>query len=477
MKTLLLPPALWLAIASLVSCLNAQSVSELDVENPSTLHVSESGTLDPEMISSSSKQLEDMNFKFYYDLAELQKPIDALLNQYLEQLRLAKNQYQQAGNLDAVLAFEQEIEELKSKELGKGPELSAPEHPLVIKMRQEYLTKHTAVVSRNYERNYDAAIALSRRYADKLNALVVERTKAGKLQEARAFKARLDELRTVMTIYRQLGKADVEISSWVKETLRYMPERLQPAGGALPKLGVKGRAAGEVRQVQLTKDVTMDFCWCPPGKFTMGSPESEAGRGGNENQVEVTFSEGFWMSKTEVTQAQWQTVMGRNPSHFKGANRPVETVSWNDAKEFLTKLNAIVGDSDGGKMILPTEAQWEYAARAGETGSYSGGALDEVAWYGPNSGGQTHSVGTKKPNAWGFYDMHGNVWEWCADWHDDELSGGNDPRGPRSGSNRVGRGGGWDGSAIRCRVAARSRSDPAIQNYVIGLRVARSSVP
>jgi formylglycine-generating enzyme required for sulfatase activity len=233
------------------------------------------------------------------------------------------------------------------------------------------------------------------------------------------------------------------------------------------------RGAGEVKVIEIAPGVTMDFCWCPAGKFTMGSPESEAGRSSDEDQVQVTLSEGFWMAKTEVTQAQWQAVMKENPSEFKGANRPVEKVSWDDAQKFLTKLNAIVGDSDGRKMVLPTEAQWEYAARAGETGPYSGGTVKEVAWYRDNSGGGTHEVGTKRPNAWGLHDMHGNVWEWCADWYKDELEGGVDPQGAASGSGRVFRGGSWNYFAFFCRVSFRYWYFPSNWGYGIGFRPAR----
>jgi formylglycine-generating enzyme required for sulfatase activity len=239
-----------------------------------------------------------------------------------------------------------------------------------------------------------------------------------------------------------------------------------------------GKRAGEKKVIEIAPGVEMTFCWCPAGKFTMGSPKSETDRSSDENQVKVTLSRGFWMAKTEVTQAQWQAVMGQNPSEFKGANRPVEYVSWNDAQEFLTKVNVILGNSDGGKMVLPTEAQWECAARAGETGPYSGGALDEVAWYYSNSESKPHPVGTKKPNAWGLHDMHGNVREWCADWYESELEGGVDPRGAASGSGRVFRGGSWYGSAYNCRVAYRSDYyGPSLSSNDFGFRVARSSVP
>ena len=204
----------------------------------------------------------------------------------------------------------------------------------------------------------------------------------------------------------------------------------------------------------------------------MGSSESEADRNSNEKQVKVTLTKGFWMAKTEVTQAQWRALMGNNPSNFKGDNLPVEKVSWLDAQHFLEKLNTKIGNTDGGKMALPAEAQWEYACRAGELGPYSGGKIDEVAWYSNNSDFKTHPVGMKKSNAWGLHDMHGNVWEWCADWYDDSLSGGTDPSGASSGVYRVHRGGSWYGNAARCRAANRLRYTPDNRHYNLGFRPA-----
>ena len=209
----------------------------------------------------------------------------------------------------------------------------------------------------------------------------------------------------------------------------------------------------------------------------MGSPATENGRGGDEDQVRVTISKGFWMGKTEVTQAQWQAVMGSNPSDSKGTNLPVESVSWNDAQKFLQKIDPVLAAADGWKTMLPTEAQWEYAARAGESWLYSGSdKLDEVAWYSDNSD-KTNSVGMKKANAWGLHDMSGNVWEWCRDRYDEKLSGGVDPAGASSGAYRVSRGGSWYGYANRSRVAFRSDNDPTGTYYDIGVRVLRSSAP
>ena len=238
-----------------------------------------------------------------------------------------------------------------------------------------------------------------------------------------------------------------------------------------------GMRAGEERDWEIAPGVKMTFCWCPPGEFMMGSPETEKDRFDDEDQVHVTLTKGFWMAKTQVTQKQWVAIMGDNPSCFNGDNLPVESVSWNDAQEFLEKLNEKIGNTDGGKMVLPTEAQWEYACRAGEPGPYPGGTIDEVAWYWDNSEDETHPVGMKKSNAWGLYDMYGNVWEWCADWYDDELEGGIDPSGPASGTYRVSRGCSWFSNAYSCRAAYRNNGTPSLTVNRLGFRVARSSVP
>ena len=165
----------------------------------------------------------------------------------------------------------------------------------------------------------------------------------------------------------------------------------------------------------------------------------------------MTITKPFYLGKYEVTQEQWEAVMGSNPSNFKGPKNPVEQVSWDDCQEFLDKLNAKAG-GQGGKFVLPTEAQWEYACRAGSTGKFCFGddekQLGEYAWYDENSDSKTHPVGEKKPNAWGLYDMHGNVWEWCQDWYGAYgAEAVDDPSGPTTGSGRVFRGGGWNNAA------------------------------
>ena len=191
------------------------------------------------------------------------------------------------------------------------------------------------------------------------------------------------------------------------------------------------------------------------------------GKGSNAHRV--TLTKGFWIGETEVTQAQWESVMGNNPSSFKGTDRPVEQVSWNDCQKFIRKVNVALK----GGIRLPTEAEWEYACRAGTSGDYGGtGNLEEMGWYSKNSGETTHPVAQKKPNAWGLYDMHGNVWEWCADWHGDYPSGEvTDPTGPRSGSYRVSRGGSWQVFFSDCRSAYRSGWGPDNRNNFIGFRI------
>ncbi len=238
------------------------------------------------------------------------------------------------------------------------------------------------------------------------------------------------------------------------------------------------RVAAGVSGDRFTNSLGMEFVAIPAGSFMMGSPSSEKGRYDNEKQHKVRLTRGLYIQTTEVTQGQWKAVMGNNPSGFKGCgdNCPVEQVSWDDAREFIRKLNRQEGTD---KYRLPTEVEWEYAARAGSHSAYSfgnnQGQLSDYAWYLYNSGVKTHAVGQKKPNGWGLYDMHGNVWEWCQDWYGDYPSGSvTDPRGPSSGSNRVIRGGSWGNNARSGRSANRNRSDPGDWNSGLGFRLART---
>ena len=206
------------------------------------------------------------------------------------------------------------------------------------------------------------------------------------------------------------------------------------------------------------------------GTFQMGSDD---GYEWEKPVHQVTLSD-YYIGETEVTQELWNAVMGSNPSYFKGdMQRPVEKVSWDDCQTFISKLNQLTGET----FRLPTEAQWEYAARGGNQAQgrlYSGSdAIDVVAWYYDNSGGMTHPVKTKGPNELGIYDMAGNVYEWCSDWYGDYSSAAQtDPTGPATSSNRVDRGGCWLSRATYCRVAYRGHYSPTYSGYDLGLRLA-----
>jgi formylglycine-generating enzyme required for sulfatase activity len=250
-------------------------------------------------------------------------------------------------------------------------------------------------------------------------------------------------------------------------------------------------------------DLNLDLVWIAPGDFLTGTPDQNLlvkwfylarekltkqpnlGAGfDNERPVTwVTLTRPFWLGRTAVTQGQYQAVMGTNPSQFTAAGRdaPVEQVNWDDAMAFCQKLtereNAAGRLPTGYAYTLPTEAQREYACRAGTEGPFAGD-LAAMAWYDANSGDTTHPVATKQPNAWGLYDMTGNVWEWCRDWYADKLPGGEvaNPMGPTSGSSRVVRGGGWSDDAAFCRSAFRNGNVSGDRDVNLGFRLALSAV-
>jgi len=233
----------------------------------------------------------------------------------------------------------------------------------------------------------------------------------------------------------------------------------------------------------------IEMVFIPAGEFMMGSPSGESGRDDDEGpRHRVRITKPFYLGKYEVTQRQWQRVMGSNPSHFKGDRNPVENVSWNDCREFLSHA--------GDGLRLPSEAEWEYACRAGTHSPYSWGETWEpsrcmaennvgsdadsgVAYYREHGlpVGSTAPVGSFDPNPWGLYDMPGNVWEWCWDWYDSGYyarSPGSDPQGPSSRSSRVLRGGSWDHGSGRCRCAYRHYGMPNYADDYVGFRAART---
>jgi formylglycine-generating enzyme required for sulfatase activity len=270
----------------------------------------------------------------------------------------------------------------------------------------------------------------------------------------------------------------------------------------------KGPLPGPAAALPFVNTIGMRFVPISPGTFMMGSPSDEAGRADDEQLHEVRLTQGFYLGVTEVTQDQWRSIMGDNPSVFKkcGGDCPVENVSWNDCQEFIRRLNE---KEKTDAYRLPTEAEWEYACRAGSsTALYSGPlavlgannapALDQIAWYGGNScvgfaeawdcsqwperqyacaRCGPHAVGKKKQNAWGLHDMLGNVWEWCNDasLDDPDYPTGpvTDPKGASPGEYRMVRGGSWESYAGACRSAARDNDHPKEHDFSIGFRVAK----
>jgi formylglycine-generating enzyme required for sulfatase activity len=255
----------------------------------------------------------------------------------------------------------------------------------------------------------------------------------------------------------------------------------QPGPAQDADVGAASEPAPKDLTVDLGGGVEMEFVLIPTGEFVMGD---DRGADGEKPAHKVKITQPFYLGKYEVTQEQWEAVMGHNPSQFKGPNNPVERVSWHDCQTFLAKLNEKLG-ADGGEFSLPTEAQWEYACRAGTTTQYSFGddfsGIGDYAWCGGNSEGMPHPVGQKKPNAWGLHDMHGNVLEFCADWFSDDYyrnSPAEDPAGPDSGRDRMSRGGSWslvDPAKFRC--ACRGSYPPVYRSRYRGFRVARTITP
>ncbi len=259
-----------------------------------------------------------------------------------------------------------------------------------------------------------------------------------------------------------------------------LPQRTGWQARLLELLGQGVQPCLPQRTTPLPGGTAITFSFIPPGVFLMGSPFGEEERDDDESQHRVTLTQGFFLGVTPVTQAQWRAVMGSDPSYFKGANRPVENTSWEDGQEFCQRLS----QQDGKPYRLPTEAEWEYACRSGTTTPFSFGetiSTDQVNYngkypYGTGRKGayrkETTAAGSFPTNAWGLFDMHGNVWEWCQDWfgpypESDVI----DPQGQNSGDSRVLRGGSWGSYATQCRAAIRSVNAPGYRYNYIGFRV------
>ena len=257
-----------------------------------------------------------------------------------------------------------------------------------------------------------------------------------------------------------------EVTSIPQQQEQYSPQQEQYS----PQQEYGG---GFSNQTITVNGVSFEMIYVEGGSFDMGATyEQGSNAGRDEKPVHSVTLSGYYIGKCEVTQELWEAVMGSNPSKFKGAQNPVENVSWNDCQEFVSRLNRLTGRT----FRLPTEAEWEYAARGGKKSrhyKYSGSDnIDDVAWYDGNSGDKTHAVGAKTANELGICDMTGNVWEWCSDWYGNYSAGAQtNPQGPSSGSGRVLRGGSWDHNAGCCRVSNRDYFDPGYSYYYGGLRL------
>ena len=301
---------------------------------------------------------------------------------------------------------------------------------------------------------------------------------AGFVREAR------ERLGALRAFARAAGRwQEIEGTESPQEVARYIEEYQGLPGTAELVLRARSRL-GALRQ-HAARSVEMEFVWVPAGSFQMGSRKRRKFSSDERPVTQVRISRGFYLGKHEVTQGQWEAVMGSNPSEFKNCGRdcPVENVSWEEVQEFVRKLNEMEG---GERYRLPSEAEWEYAARAGSgTETYAGDltkpeghdpALDGIAWFDENSEGRTHPVGQKAANGLGLHDMLGNVWEWVADWHGDYPGGAvTDPKGPSTGSSRVFRGGSWLDDAGYCRASYRYDFTPGVRSFNLGFRLLRTN--
>ena len=286
-----------------------------------------------------------------------------------------------------------------------------------------------------------------------------------------------DDAMEAATRYLTLVGRDSEFYREALELLNAAESGKADAEAAAAQAEADARAAAEAAMRSAGETQLFDgieFVWVPAGEFRMGSTNSAA----DDDEQPVTrvrISRGFWLGKYEITQAEWQAAVGTNPSEFSGCGLcPVETVSWYDVQDFVRRLN---GRAGGDFYRLPTEAEWEYAARAGTTGDRHED-VDAVAWYDANSDGRTHAVGLKAPNPWGLHDMLGNAWEWVADWYGAYPGGtATDPRGAAAGSGRTVRGGGWNMFAGGARAPGRVFEEPTYRGNQLGFRLVRQVTP
>ena len=365
------------------------------------------------------------------------------------------------------------VAQIKTVKLEKDAAAVMPTHGIVFELQSG-----DVIVGEPSEPLILAIVALGGSLEVPATALVSFAEERFTLQDGSAFKGRLTQ--EILTVKTRFGA--LQLPSTALKTIRVLQDA---APGGTPgtmertqKTASSGAPPGTPAATGNTwrNSLGIEFVLVPAGKFMMGSDKD----GDDEKPVhEAHLSMPFYLGKYEVTQGQWQAVMGNNPSRFKGdPNLPVEHVTWEDVQAFMRKLNAREGSTT---YRLPTEAEWEYAARAGTTTDYSFGddphLLGAYAWYAENAERKTHPVGQKKANAWGLHDMHGNVWEWVQDWYSKPYPSGTvtDPQGPAAGSIRVYRGGSWITHARNCRVSYRNDQAPGGRVVYIGFRLLRTA--
>ena len=428
-----------------------------------------------------------------------------LQQQYKKVLETMKTTVQSQGDLVKTKAVIAEIDRFQ-KEKSQPATLNENELPEIKACQIGYMKQYAKL-----ETDLTLKLgAVTVKYEQDLDRIQKEMVKAGKLDEATAVLEERGKAQRAIKGYSDQLSA-IRESSATNET-RVASAPVLPARPVLGAGAVSANKIGLYLVVDLTggtdaKNYPVSYLTGEPnggwtdeyktdklvmrriesGKFDMGSPEDEQGRKDQKMQHKVTLSKAFYIGVFEVTQRQWKLVMGSNPSNFKDNSDiyPVEQVSYLDirgsgdgakwpvnnsvdATSFMGKMRAQAGKA----FDLPTEAQWEYACRAGRTGVNAGkDDLDDMVWYNDNSSGKTHPVGQKKANAWGLYDMRGNVWEWCLDWHETYAPSASDPRGASSGKCRIPRGGSWNSAANGCRAVSRLVYYPNNRRSYLGFRV------
>lgn len=396
-------------------------------------------------------ELDKLRKDLEKELSDLNEPIARLQETYSNYLEKQGEEFRKNGDLESFIVVEKEIDQFRSG----GVDVSSV--PQILRLQKIYRER-----AENLEASHaEKARPVIEKFRKRAEELATQWTRIDRIEDAK--KARLEAQRLD-----KLAGGSSNVVAVVKQS-KSVP--IQD--------GIAGDEAGD----EMRNSLGMTLCWIPAGRFTMGSPETEEGRDpALEKQVEVELPRGFWMGKFEVTQEEFHDIFDSYSSHWSrfGATLPADQVTWNKAAEFCETLTIIEREmkkiGEHWKYDLPTEAEWEYACRAGSAGPFYD-EIEEIAWFQGNEGprgnhAMTHPVGEKKENEWGLHDMHGNVSEWCSDWFkNDSLEGGVAPEGADSGTSKVRRGGAWSRPAVECRAAYRHSFPPTTESNGTGFRI------